>query len=142
MAGVAADVATAEGRAALLAAVGAAFGGQLDALFNNVGTNIRKPSVEYSDADFQSLVSTNLESAFAMSRGVHPLLKAAGGGVVVMNSSVAGGPTSMRSGSIYAMTKAAMVGPCGLIGLSVGCLMTCSTGGHACLKIKSKSAHF
>lgn len=110
MRGVAADVATAEGRAALLAAVGAAFGGQLDALFNNVGTNIRKPTVEYSAADFQSLVSTNLESAFALSRGVHPLLKAAGGGVIVMNSSVAGGPTSMRSGSIYAMTKAAMVG--------------------------------
>jgi Tropinone reductase 1 len=56
----------------------------------------------------QHLVSTNLESAFAVSRAAHALLVASGGGVVVMNSSVAGGPTAMFSGAVYAMTKAAL----------------------------------
>ena len=35
----------------------------------------------------------------------HPLLKAAGRSSVVMMSSVAGGPTTVKSGTIYAMTK-------------------------------------
>eukprot|EP01023_Acetabularia_acetabulum_P011558 TRINITY_DN15361_c0_g1_i1.p3 TRINITY_DN15361_c0_g1~~TRINITY_DN15361_c0_g1_i1.p3 ORF type:complete len:136 (-),score=17.76 TRINITY_DN15361_c0_g1_i1:212-619(-) len=38
----------------------------------------------------------------------HPLLKGCGVSSIVMCSSVAGGPTGMNSGSIYAMTKAAM----------------------------------
>lgn len=35
----------------------------------------------------------------------HPLLKAAGRSSVIMMSSVAGGPTTVQSGTIYAMTK-------------------------------------
>jgi hypothetical protein len=35
----------------------------------------------------------------------YPLLKAAEKSSIVMISSVAGGPTAMRSGTIYAMTK-------------------------------------
>lgn len=38
----------------------------------------------------------------------HPLLKAAGSSSVVMIGSVAGGPLAVHSGSIYAMTKAAL----------------------------------
>ncbi len=47
--GTVADVSTAEGRAALLAQVSDAFGGQLNVLFNNVGTNVRKPTVEFTE---------------------------------------------------------------------------------------------
>lgn len=47
--GMVADVSTAEGRAALLAQVSDAFGGQLNVLFNNVGTNVRKPTVEFTE---------------------------------------------------------------------------------------------
>jgi hypothetical protein len=57
---------------------------------NNVGTNIRKPSVEFSESDFSTIFSTNLESAFALSQQFHPLLKAAGSSVLLFNSSVAG----------------------------------------------------
>jgi hypothetical protein len=31
---------------------------------NNVGTNIRKPTVEYTSAEFQAIFSTNVESAY------------------------------------------------------------------------------
>lgn len=63
---------------------------------NNVGTNIRKPTVEYSAEDFSFLLATNLESAYHFCQLAHPLLKASGSGVIVFNSSVAGGPTAMR----------------------------------------------
>jgi Tropinone reductase 1 len=74
-----------------------------------VGTNVRKPSVEYTEADYQTVFSTNLESAVFLTTLCHGLLKASpAGGVAVFNSSVAGGPTAMRSGLLYGMTKAAM----------------------------------
>jgi Tropinone reductase 1 len=49
-----------------------------------------------------------LESAFALSQLAHPLLKASGDGVIIFNSSVAGGPTAMQSGAVYGLTKAAL----------------------------------
>ena len=99
---------TAEGRQALVEAVTAAFGERLDVLINNVGTNVRRPTLEYTEADFQFVFSANLESAYFLSQACHPLLKASGAGCLMFNSSVAGGPTALRSGSLYAMTKAAM----------------------------------
>ena len=66
---------------------------------NNVGTNIRKPSVEFSESDFSTIFSTNLESAFALSQQFHPLLKAAGSSVLLFNSSVAGEYMTLQAGS-------------------------------------------
>ena len=79
-----------------------------DVLVNNVGTNIRKAPEEYSREDFQKLIAVNLESAFSLSQMALGPLRAAGGGAIILISSVAGGPTAMFSGAIYAMTKAAM----------------------------------
>jgi Tropinone reductase 1 len=76
-------------------------------LVNNVGTNIRKPTTEYSAAEFQHLLATNLESAFGLCQGAYPLLKAAGNASIVNISSVAG-LTHVRTGAIYGMTKAAL----------------------------------
>ncbi|KAI3438099.1 hypothetical protein D9Q98_000541 [Chlorella vulgaris] len=106
--GVVADVSQASDRQLLMQAVSDAFGGQLNVLFNNVGTNIRQPTVDFTQEDFQRLIAINLESAFAMSQLAHPLLKASGDGIVIFNSSVAGGPTAMQSGSVYGLTKAAL----------------------------------
>ncbi|KAJ9529086.1 hypothetical protein QJQ45_007786 [Haematococcus lacustris] len=167
-----ADVSQREQREALMAAPAAApwpvlacqvaseYQGRLDILVNNVGTNIRKPTVDYTSEEYSRLMATNLESAYHLCqvppsphldpssrlyrqqlgapaapspspssnpgisyRGrtcplapapspvlsvAHPLLKASGQAVVLFNSSVAGGPTAMRSGTIYAMTKAAL----------------------------------
>lgn len=106
--GIVADVSLAEDRQLLLDAVSEAFQGKLNVLFNNVGTNIRHATVDFTQAEFQRLISVNLESAFALSQLAHPLLKAGGDGIVIFNSSVAGGPTAMGSGSIYGLTKAAL----------------------------------
>jgi len=106
--GSVADMSIPEHRQQLVQAVAKAFDGRLDILVNNVGTNIRKPTVEYSSEDFHRIFSINLESAFSLTQLAHPLMLKAERPCVVMNSSVAGGPTSMQSGVLYAMTKAAM----------------------------------
>ncbi len=82
--------------------------GQLDILVNNVGTNIRKPTVEYDDEEIDFIIETNLKSAFDLSRRLYPFLKNSGSASVVNISSVAG-LTSLKTGAVYGMTKAAMV---------------------------------
>ena len=102
--GLRADVSTEDGRKPLKAWLADREG--LAALVNNVGTNIRKPALDYTDAEIRRLLDTNLLSALALCRLCHPQLKQAGGAVVQV-SSVAG-LTHLRTGVIYAMTKAAM----------------------------------
>ena len=104
---LAADVSTPAGRTALLAEVAERWP-QLHILVNNVGTNIRKPTLDYTEAEYRQLLATNLDSAWELSRGLHPRLVAAGGGSIVNISSVAG-LTHVRTGAIYGMTKAALV---------------------------------
>lgn len=107
--GCAADVSERAQCEELVARVSEAFGGKLDVLVNNVGSNIRKPTVSFSPDELDFLLSTNLRSAFVLCQLAHPLLRAAGvGASVVFNSSVAGGPLAMFSGTVYGMTKAAL----------------------------------
>lgn len=79
----------------------------LDILVNNVGTNIRKKSIDYDYNEFDHIMNTNLRSAFELSRMLYPMLKKSDQGNVVFVSSVSG-LTHIRTGSIYAMTKAAL----------------------------------
>ncbi|MCA8833205.1 SDR family oxidoreductase [Hymenobacter pini] len=104
---LAADVSTTEGRVQVLDTARQRWP-QLHILVNNVGTNIRKPTVSYALPEYQQLLATNLESAWELSRGLQPLLAASGAGSIVNISSVAG-LTHVRTGSIYGMTKAALV---------------------------------
>lgn len=129
--GCAADCATPDGRAILLAAEAAwrVEEGGKDALLSilvlNVGTNRAKATTASTDDDLSLLLATNFESAFCLARDAHGALAAAGkqdlapppgapdtlgppGAAVTLISSVAGGPQSMRSGTIYAATKAAL----------------------------------
>ena len=111
IAGVACDLATESGRNALVAASKSMFGDRLDVLVNNVGTNLpatKRQAVDMTTDDFDYLFDANLKSCLMLSTGLHPLLKASGNGVVLFNSSVAGGPTAMKSGCLYGMSKAAM----------------------------------
>ncbi|CAM8967098.1 unnamed protein product [Rhodiola kirilowii] len=101
------DVSVRPQREALLADVSSLFGGKLNILVNNVGTNKRKPTVEYTAEEYAMLMSTNLESANHFCQLAHPLLKSCGAGNIVFISSVAG-LVSIGSGSIYAQTKGAM----------------------------------
>ena len=80
---------------------------KLDILVNNVGTNIRKKTVEYSYEEYQQIMNTNMNSNFEISRLAYPLLKKSGAGTLVNVLSVAGF-THLRTGSPYGMTKAAL----------------------------------
>ena len=82
--------------------------GELDILVNNVGTNIRKKTIDYTDEDYEFLLSTNLSSTFDMCKLFYTLLKKSEQGNIVNIASVAG-LTSLKTGSIYAMTKAAII---------------------------------
>lgn len=108
--GVVADVATEEGRATLLDAMKEWLDGMpLDILVNNVGTNIRKPSVEYTLDDYHKVFRTNFESMFALTIACHPLLKRSDGTTSsVINIGSVAGVVCIKSGTIYASTKAAM----------------------------------
>lgn len=81
---------------------------KLDILVNNVGTNIRKKTEDYTEEEYQLIMDTNFTSAFDLSKQFLPLLKASGKASVVFNSSVAG-INHIRTGSVYGATKAAMI---------------------------------
>ncbi|CAL5430141.1 unnamed protein product [Camellia sinensis] len=83
------------------------FDGKLNILINNVGTNIRKPTIEYTTEEYSMLMATNLESAFHLCQLAYPLLKASGVGSIVFISSVAG-LVHTGSGSVYGASKGAM----------------------------------
>ncbi|QJW88534.1 SDR family oxidoreductase [Spirosoma taeanense] len=80
----------------------------LDILVNNAGTNIRKPTAEYSPAEYDHVLNTNQRSAYELTQAAYPLLKASGNAKVIMVSSVSG-LTHTSSGSLYGMSKAALL---------------------------------
>jgi 2-deoxy-D-gluconate 3-dehydrogenase len=57
--------------------------GRIDILVNNAGINIRKPPHALELAEWDSVIRTNLTSAFLCSQAVHPAMKAAGGGKII-----------------------------------------------------------
>lgn len=103
---VAADVATAQGRRDVRERVTARWDA-LDILVNNVGTNIRKPSLAFTEDDYRTVLDTNLTSAWELTRLLQPALKGSGQGRIVNIGSVAG-QRAVGSGAVYAMSKAAL----------------------------------
>lgn len=79
----------------------------LDIFVNNVGTNIRKATKDYDYNEYDFIMDTNLKSAFELSRLLFPFLKKTEQANVVYVSSVAG-QIHLKTGAIYAMTKAAI----------------------------------
>ena len=107
VAGIAADVSQPGAASTIMDAVKNQWD-TLDMLVNNAGTNIRKPTVDYSAADYEHVLNTNMRSAYELTQAAYPLLKSSGMGKVVMVSSVSG-LAHTSSGSLYGMTKAAML---------------------------------
>ena len=105
--GLAIDVALPDAAADIISAVTTVWG-CLDILVNNAGTNIRKPTAEYSSADYEHILNTNLRSAYALSQAAYPLLNVSGDSKLLFVSSVSG-LAHTSSGSLYGMTKAAML---------------------------------
>ena len=115
--GIVADVSSKSGRESLLSKVEEMIkssNGQskLQILVNNVGTNIRKKTVQYTTEDFDSLIQTNLASMYELSKLCHPLLKGKDKNKKctssIVNIGSVAGSSSLKSGTIYAATKAAM----------------------------------
>ncbi|WVZ54148.1 hypothetical protein U9M48_004998 [Paspalum notatum var. saurae] len=103
------DVSVREQRERLVGDAAARFGGRLSVLVNNVGTNVVRPTTEYSAEEYSLIMATNLKSAYHLCQLAHPLLAAAASGgsgssSVVLVSSVCG-VVAVDAGSIYAMTK-------------------------------------
>jgi Tropinone reductase 1 len=105
--GIAADVATAEGRKAVIEACTRETD-QLHVLVNNAGTNIRRGTMDYDDATTRVLLELNLISPFELCRLAYPLLRAAQGASIVNIVSVAG-MMSLGTGAPYGMSKAAII---------------------------------
>lgn len=105
--GVAADAATEEGRNAILAEVQNRWQ-KVDVLINNVGSNIRKKTLDTTVEDLRKVMQINVESAFELSKAFYPLLKASGKGSVINVSSIASQRAIKLTTAIYSMSKAAM----------------------------------
>jgi 2-deoxy-D-gluconate 3-dehydrogenase len=57
--------------------------GRIDILVNNAGINIRKAPHALDLEEWDSVIKTNLTSAFLCSQGVYPAMKAVGGGKII-----------------------------------------------------------
>jgi 2-deoxy-D-gluconate 3-dehydrogenase len=57
--------------------------GRIDILVNNAGINIRKPPQALALEEWDSVIKTNLTSAFLCSQAVYPAMKQAGGGKII-----------------------------------------------------------
>lgn len=82
--------------------------GMLHILVNNVGTNVRKKFVEYTEEEYRKLFETNLFAMTALTQGAHDLLLKSGNASVINIASVAGS-VDVQSGPPYGMTKAAII---------------------------------
>lgn len=81
---------------------------RLDILVNNAGTNIRKPPEALSVSDWQTVLDTNLRSAFLCSQAAYPAMLQSGGGKIINNGSM----FSLFGGShvlAYAASKGGIV---------------------------------
>ncbi len=101
---VEADVTREESCRALIAAAVEKFG-RLDILINNAGINIRKRPEEYSLEEWNTVLATNLSSAFLCSQAAYPAMVNSGGGKIINTG-------SMMSifGAAYAVPYAASKG--------------------------------
>lgn len=63
--------------------------GPIDILVNNAGINMKKPSLEVSDEEFQRIISTNLNAVFSLTKAVAKGMVARKAGSIIMISSMA-----------------------------------------------------
>ena len=112
------DVSTPEGRQMLLDETNTAFGGILHGLVNNVGRNVRKDMSQQTPVEYDSMMKTNVDSAYFLCQLFQDLLahtsssmnvETTGMATSVVNVASAAGVQSSGTGAVYGMSKAAMI---------------------------------
>jgi short-subunit dehydrogenase len=82
------------------------FGG-LDILINNAGVGLHQPSLDAAWDDIHQLMAVNWMGPLALIRAAVPVMRGAGGGLIVNVTSIIGRQAVPRSG-IYCASKAAL----------------------------------
>ena len=85
--------------------------GAPEILVNNAGIHVKKPALEMTDEDFESVLRTHLTGAFALTREVAPGMIARGRGSIVFVSSM----TAYMGMPLVAGYAAAKTGVIGLV---------------------------
>lgn len=80
---------------------------EINVLVNNVGSNIRRSTCDYSDDEIEFLFQINYFSTLELSKGLHTQLKNSGNASIINISSISASRI-VRSGAIYASAKAAL----------------------------------
>ena len=104
---IAADVATRPGTDAVIATVEREFG-YLDFLINNAGTGSNETIAEAPDEKWQYYWDLHVMAAVRLARGLVPLIRKRGGGVVLHNASICAAQPLWYE-PIYNVTKAALM---------------------------------
>jgi NAD(P)-dependent dehydrogenase (short-subunit alcohol dehydrogenase family) len=78
--------------------------GALDILVNNAGTNRRNPALEYTEQDWDAVLTLNLKSVFFCCQAAARIMKERGGGKIVNTASLASTVTSLNQAA-YAPSK-------------------------------------
>ena len=100
------DVADRPGVDAMAGRVLDAFGGPIDVLVCNAGTNVRDRSLEkLSPDDWDKMIRTNLTGAFNLVHAFLPTMRGRGSGLIVQVCSIAGLRASLLGGAGYSASK-------------------------------------
>jgi 3-oxoacyl-[acyl-carrier protein] reductase len=105
--GVPTDVANAQDVERLVARIAQEFGG-VDILINNAGTGSAEKIMDAPDEKWQQYWDLHVMAAVRLSRGVIPLMRKRGGGVIINNASICA-KQPLGYEPIYNTTKAALV---------------------------------
>jgi NAD(P)-dependent dehydrogenase (short-subunit alcohol dehydrogenase family) len=85
------------------------FGGKLHILVNNAGINIRKAVTEFTLGEWNSVMNTNVTSAFLMCRAFVPLMRGHGYGRIINMTSMMS-HVSLPGRTAYSASKTALLG--------------------------------
>jgi NAD(P)-dependent dehydrogenase (short-subunit alcohol dehydrogenase family) len=102
----AADIADVDACRDLVARVHARMG-RIDVLVNCAATNARLPIAGMDPATFDRIVAVNIRAPYFLSQAVQPLMRAAGGGVIVNVGSI-NSAYGLALVSVYGLTKGAI----------------------------------
>ncbi len=71
--------------------------------------NIRSKALEVSDQEWNTIMDTNLKSTFMLSQEAGKVMKDQGRGGRIISITSIGGHVALRTGVVYAATKAALI---------------------------------